>query len=277
MRQALTFGLPHVSRSISDRGGRAFATLLASFMGMPVQVHVARSYSDLADRLVEGRLDFAWLPPMDAWQLIRHTGVDPLLQAVRAGTGHYYSALFVPEASPVRSLPDLRGRRIAYVHRSSASGYLVAAARLRSLGIRPAEPALFVGSHEAVVNLVAQGGAEAGATFASLPEGVAEDRRLLSLVDTGWQSIAMERPCAMRALEAWGPIPTDLVCAWPGTSRQVRRDLVGAFEAMMADGLGPDLLQDVFGTRRFARADLGAIRTLEWSLEQLTHPEGPPC
>ena len=116
-----------------------------------------------------------------------------------------------------------------------------------------------------MVQAVADGKIDAGATFASLsdPDDPA------TIADAGWHSAPPTPGTAMRPLMVTDPSPTDVVCAWPGTSRRLRADMVAAFEALMADDAGALALRDLFGTSRFAPAEGGAADSLRHAQAQL--------
>ena len=247
MGQLVSFGIPELGTPESAEATRAFGRLLERRLNGPVQVTVATSYSELLDLLSEGRVDFAWLPPLEAAQASRTLGVDVLLRAVRAGRASYGSAVFVRADSPLQTVADLAGKRVALVHRRSASGFLVPVARLAELGVAIAEPMLFLRSHGAVVRAVAAGEADAGATFAT----VTTSDGGLQVTDAAWLRLPAEPPCEMRPLAAFGPIPSDAICAWPGTPRALRDALAGALRDAAADDEGRRLLDALFGTSRF--------------------------
>jgi len=265
MAPLITFGVPMVSSSASAGAARRLTLLLEGQLQAPVEPRVHQSYSELADGLADGRLDFGWLPPVEGWQLAEHAGVHCLLQAERAGRDQYHGVLFVRDDAAVSDAKELAGRTVGFVHRRSASGYLLPAAELSLLGVTIAGPPRFLGSPGAVVQAVADGKIDAGATFASLsdPDDPA------TIADAGWHSAPPTPGTAMRPLMVTDPSPTDVVCAWPGTSRRLRADMVAAFEALMADDAGALALRDLFGTSRFAPAEGGAADSLRHAQAQL--------
>ncbi len=251
MAQLINFGVPLLGSELSSQAGRAFAQALEESTGRPLMLRVVGSYSELADGLADGSLDFGWLPPVEAYQLAAHAGVELLLHAVRGGEGFYHGLLFAQQDSPLQSLEQLSGRSVAFVHRRSASGFLVPSAQLRAQGVQLAAPPFFCGSHGAVVQAVADGRADAGAGYGRL-EG---DPELLSVADASWLQLPAEPACPMRVLGHVGPIPTDAICAWPGISRGVREELLLGFAALMDEARGRELLQRFFGTPRFVPPD----------------------
>jgi phosphate/phosphite/phosphonate ABC transporter binding protein len=262
--ELISLGIPSPFPTLTE-GSSALGSLLGRLLDRPVRVVPAVSYTELADNLAEGRTDFAWLPPLEAVQAADYAGADLLLQAFRGRKGNYESLVFVAASSAAKRPEELAGKRIAYVHRRSASGYIVAAADLAGRGVEPTSPPLFFGSHRAVVQAVAEGAADAGATFGNAGQGALG----AAVEDAGWQEFPPEPPCEMRVLASAGPVPPDAICAWAGSSRAARRDLVRALLAAGEDSGHAAVLKGVFGTSRFVRPDLGRYEILNASLAAL--------
>jgi len=74
------------------------------------------------------------------------------------------TALFVPKDSPVRSIADLKGKRIAYPGEGSQQYPLLLKA-LQDAGMKPSDIELFKTSGSQVSTLVEQGSADAGITW----------------------------------------------------------------------------------------------------------------
>lgn len=269
MSHLTTFGIPLLSPDVSHNAGRAFAEHLERQYGDPIRLVVPASYSELADGLAEGRIDFGWLPPVEAYLLSDHTGVELLLQAKRGGKGHYFALVFVRADSELKSFEDLSGKRVGYVHRRSASGYLMAATELRRAGIVPAEPAKFLGSHGRVVEAVISGEVDAGSTYGTLKG----DRKKLDVIDAGWLQLAPDKAVSMRCIGAAGPIPTDTICAWLGTSRGSRTRLIESFAALGKKEETQKIMTRLFGTHLFVEPDGDAATRLARALLRQPRPD----
>ncbi len=262
MPQLILFGLPPtLPDAVGPDLAREFGELLGERLGAPVDVRICANYSELSDRLAEGDLDFAWLPPLPAAGLRRHCGIAVLTHAVRAGRHAYYSVIFVREDSPIDSAADLAGRRLGYVHRRSASGFLVAAATLRERGIETAPAPQFLKSHARVVDAVQQGVVEAGATFCNFAgdpdEGV--------VTHAGFRQGGLDLP--MRIVLRTEPIPADVICAWPGTQLGSRERMTEALLGLADDEAGQRMLDSIFGAERFDVTDMADLDRLDHALE----------
>jgi phosphonate transport system substrate-binding protein len=270
MGRLVTLGVPVLAAEQTGAAAAALAAVLERRLGTPVTVAVADSYSELEDDVADGEVDFAWLPPYEAAQLAAGVGVAPLLRALRGGRLEYHATLFVRADSPLVRLDDLQGKRVGFVHRRSASGYLVPAAYLVEHGIDFGAP-LFLGSHEGVVEAVVAGRADAGATYATVSDATASPPVIAS---ASWHQLP-KVAADLRPLAVMGPIPSDTICAWPGTNPSLRRQLTQAILAAGDDSADAAVLTALFGTAAFAPADEAAFDHLNRAVTTLARRRRP--
>jgi phosphonate transport system substrate-binding protein len=197
-----------------DTREREFVAALSAAFGSEVEVHRAADYRVVVAGLEQRLVDFAWLPPLVAARAARVRLADPVAVAVRWGDTSYTTVLVALPGSSVRSIADLRGVRVAWVDRQSASGYVVLRAALARAGVKLTEAfsrEIFVRSHAAVARAVLEGQVDVGATCANFDHGKAQFSRSPFAGDPGLSSEAFHV-----VFEA-GPIPSDLFA--------VRRDV----------------------------------------------------
>ena len=268
--QLILFGLPP---TLEQHRERTLASNLAHVLGdaldRPLEVRVAASYSELADDLAEGKLDFAWLPPLEAMTLARHCGSEIIAQADRGGEGGYYSVLFVPADCGISSLDALHEKALAFVHRRSASGYLAVASMLAKSGIRPEHPPRFYGSHAKVVEAVVAREVVAGATFATYSKQPTQGGELLI---SGWEQAAGKQRDACKVIAWAGPIPADTICAWAGTTSADRAAMSTSLTALGKNKKETKLLESLFGARRLIPASVQDYHLLDEAFERLLEP-----
>lgn len=195
---------------------------LSRALGVVIFPHQAVSYRNLADGLERGMLGFAWLPPMLALELEDKRLIEPVALPVRRGTTSYHAAI-IARRGTAKTLDELRGKRMAWVDRSSAAGYVVPRMHLVGAGfdmrtIFSAE--IFVNSHDAVVDTLLSGRADAGATFCTL------DPRTQRVLQAGWTAAdgTSQKPVDVVALA--GPIPNDAVFAHTSVEVELRTKLL---------------------------------------------------
>jgi len=154
--------------------GSAFAAFLEERSGLSCEPVVTESLSQLIRALAESRVDFAFLSPLGFITAEQVADVRVLLKSVRGGQPNYWSVILVRRDSGIDALDDLKGRRFAFTHLASTSGYVVPMSSLLDEGITPEEyfsEVLYAGGHSAVIRMILDGTVDAGATFADDPEG----------------------------------------------------------------------------------------------------------
>jgi phosphonate transport system substrate-binding protein len=205
---------------------RELVAALAEALGRDVVVHRAADYRVLLSGLAQGVVDCAWLPPLVAARAARGKLADPLAVAVRYGDTTYATVLVARPDSPIHSTADLRGARVAWVDRQSASGYVVLRAALARAGVKLTDAfseERFVRSHAAVASAVLGGEVDVGATCAHSEQGVVHIARSPYAGDAGLTEFEL------RVVFEAGPIPSDIFA--------VRADVLPFVREALADAL----------------------------------------
>lgn len=133
---------------------------------------LASDYKGIMDKLARGEIDIAWLgttPYVEAMSNEKHKAAMRLLvKPRRFKTTSYRGIIIVRQDSGIKNLSDLKGKKIAWVEKDSASGYLFPKALLLEAGVDPDKDfaeAGFLGKHDTVVLNVLIGKYDAGACF----------------------------------------------------------------------------------------------------------------
>ncbi len=233
------------------------------------------SYAEVVRAVTTGRVALAWLPPLAAAQLAEQHAVDVIALPLRKGGLAYHTAFIGRRGGPQR-IEDFRGSRVAWVDPQSASGYLMPRIHLASLGLDPRDffdHETFAGTHFAVVEAVAKGAADLGATYCNI------DPQTQRVVASAWTAVDTPQTRApVDVVTSAGPIPNDAMVA---TS-----ELVGVERArVMRFLLDPTerargLLQDVFNTGDFRVAHpehFGPLRHMLRAALARGHSMPPPA
>ncbi len=250
---ALRFGLsPAMGPEVARTYGQHISGIFTARLGRDVRSIVFADYASLVDCLVRGEVDMAWMPPVP-FVAAADRGAGILVIAERFGRTTFESAIMTAADSDIQQLEDLRGEPIAWVERSSASGYVFPAAHLRSVLDGSLDQVLgrqhFHGSHRAVCEAVANGWASAGATFAVRDAGG-------NIVSSGWKDLLGERADELRALAFHGPIPADNIAYRPHLPAKLIDTLTEMMAGLIKSKRGRTMLEDVFHAHRFVPGDL---------------------
>ncbi len=142
-----------------------------------VTLTIPQNYAAVVEALVHGQVDLAHLGGFTFVQARERAGAVPLVQ--RARDREFHSKL-VTAREDVRSLADLRGKRLAFGDVSSTSGHLMPAHFMRSEGVDPAvlDRAIYTGGHDATALAVAERRVDAGALDEAVWERLTGEGRI---------------------------------------------------------------------------------------------------
>lgn len=225
------------------------------------RILMARDASRMTSYLRHGRVDWVTETAATGLTLIHRASTPVLLLTERDGVSHYRSVLFVRNDSPVRTLLDLRGRRLALQNPGSTSAYLLPAITLLDAGVpmeilpspmdRPRSGGVgyVFGNTEAnIATWVMKGVVDAGAfSDVDLAELQQRDPRAASLRVVGR---SMSAPRAMELVRA------DL-------DPRVRDRLRAVLLQASVDPEAAPALRRFFGTTRFAEVTPGNAAALD--------------
>jgi phosphonate transport system substrate-binding protein len=244
-----------------DARTREFTRALEAKLGIPVVERHVGTYDELELAMTGGHIDVAWLPPLVFARLDQRAVATVLATVERPGDA-YWSVLVTSRISGITRLgvEQLRGKRIAWVDRLSASGHIVARLGLLAQGIDPRKTfasETFAGSHQEALLAALEGQVDLAATFARCdPNG--------GVVHGPWVEAGVARHEVV-LLALLGEVPPDLI----GASVRLPEETREAFRVAMVEvSRDPELapaLKAVFGGTTFlpgAAKSYGALRSL---------------
>jgi phosphonate transport system substrate-binding protein len=217
---------------------------LSGVLNCKVTVIVHPTYEALSDALATNQVDIAWITPL---AFVRASQKNPevaaLSKAMRAGDGSlfYRSIFIVKKDSPATKLADLKGKKVAWVNKLSASGYLFPKEILRREGLDPDKffgEETFGGDHPAVCKAVREGKADVAATFA---RGTKEEAELKAdgCEDGG--------PVTdFKIIASTGSLPNEVIAAGSDFPPLRYNEVLGAFGKMGKTDAGKKVLKESF-------------------------------
>jgi phosphonate transport system substrate-binding protein len=102
-------------------------------------VLLVKDQSEMIQALKEKKIDWATKGVFQALSSHEQAGAEMLLRSWREGVATYYGVIFTRKDSGIKSLSDLRGKKIAFQDRNSTTAYFVPAAILKRAGYQLAE------------------------------------------------------------------------------------------------------------------------------------------
>ena len=252
-KKPLTFGISHpYGEEQAKQASALIGPYLTRALGSPVTVKVFASYDELSDALATNGVDLAWITPLAFVQASqKNRDVTALSKAMRATDGGlFYRSVFIVKAeSKVADLKGLSGKRVAWVGKLSASGYLFPRALMKEQGLDPDKyfaSESFGGDHPSVCKAVREGTADVGATFAAEPrDGVALEAT--GCADAGPVS-------DFKVIASSNNLPNEVIAHSPEFPPTRVNDVMMAFGRMALSPEGKKLLADGFRAQGFGVA-----------------------
>ncbi|OCQ95585.1 hypothetical protein BCD67_10195 [Oscillatoriales cyanobacterium USR001] len=116
---------------------QALIEYLNKTLKRPVSIEGAKDYDTAVNLLVEEKVQVAGLGPLtyiEAKQ--RNSQIEPIAAPINKSTGRpwYKSAIIINSASGIKTIDDLKGKRLGFVSKLSTSGYMFPVVHLLDLG-----------------------------------------------------------------------------------------------------------------------------------------------
>ncbi len=152
---------------------RPILRLLEEETGRKIRFQAAPDYATVIEGVRTGQVDIAEMGPF-SYVRVKRLGTQATAVAARVvekgDIPGYYSYGITRADSPITSLAGFRGKKVCFVDKNSASGYLYPKAALLKNGISPENDltAIFTRSHDSSVLAVSNGQCDAGFAYDSV-------------------------------------------------------------------------------------------------------------
>ncbi|MBE3595177.1 MAG: phosphate/phosphite/phosphonate ABC transporter substrate-binding protein [Candidatus Carbobacillus altaicus] len=218
------------------------AQLLTDKLGVPVKVFVSTNYNGLIEAMGSGKTDIGFLNPAGYVTAKEKGYADVLLKAVRNGSDAYRAQFVVLNDSPIQSIEDIKGKKIAFVDPQSTSGYIYPSIVLKEHGIDPETDvqATMAGGHDKAILALLRGDVDVAVSF--------DDARTI---------VEKTDPDVMnktRILAYTEDIPNDTISVRSDMSEEWKQKIKDAFLAIAEDPEGKQIIQDIYSHDGYAEA-----------------------
>jgi len=137
--------------------GSAIKEYFESSMSLEVKIVVLRDYSSLIDLLKVGQVEVVWAAPLIYKTVKDSINYNLLLKTMEGDSPFYQGAIVVRKDSGIKTVEDLKGKKMAFVDEASTSGFflqnkIINDAGYSSLSFFSAFE--FVGSHDRALKLL---------------------------------------------------------------------------------------------------------------------------
>lgn len=199
--EPITLGLlPSGNRESIKVQSFNLAQKLQDKLNKPVQIYISKNYKGLIDALKTKKVDFAFFSAMTFVESEKETAMKVLLKKTWQGP-YYYSALITQKKSGIKSIHDLKNKKIAFVDENSTSGYLYPQVYLRKNKITDAyfKSVTFSGSHAQSIDLLETSKVDVVAVFADDEKGL----------KGAWTRFSKNKKSQFKIIWTSVPIPND--------------------------------------------------------------------
>ncbi|GAA0136371.1 phosphate/phosphite/phosphonate ABC transporter substrate-binding protein [Paenibacillus sp. YSY-4.3] len=247
--------VPSQNADTLEAKAKPLEKLLSDRLGIPVKVSVSTDYNTIIEAMASKKVDVGFLPPT-AYVLAKEKGAaEVILQAQRYGvqddTGapteelvdFYKSMIIVKKDSPIQSVSDLKGKRIAYQNVTSSAGFVWPAGKLMESGLDPLKDvqAITVKGHDQGVLAVLNGDVDAAAIF--------QDAR--NVVKGDYPTVFEDT----RVLTFTEPIPNDTVSIRTDMNAEWSEKIANAFIDIGKDEAGRAIIQEIYSHEGYVTSE----------------------
>jgi phosphonate transport system substrate-binding protein len=141
---------------------------LSKKLNIVVRAEILPDYGAICKAFLEGKADVGFFGSFSYGLVHAKASVEPLARPVWLnGSSTYSGYLFVSKDSGIKTVADMKGKRLALVHKATTAGYIFALDYFRSHGVDNLDEYFskvhFCGSHDSAAWAVYSGEAEIGA------------------------------------------------------------------------------------------------------------------
>ena len=129
--------IPYENPQQLARDIQPVSAFLGAQLGVKVVPTVVLDYAAVVESLRGGRTDLAFMGPLQYLMANQQCGATAILGEKYNGKPSYQAKIFVHRDSGLKTLADLRGKRMAFVDPISSSGYLYPLTVFRKAGLIP--------------------------------------------------------------------------------------------------------------------------------------------
>jgi phosphonate transport system substrate-binding protein len=153
---------------------------LSKKTGIPVEFTIMSRYANIIESFAAEKMDGAFFGSFTGALVIQKLGVVPLARPVNPdGSSTYKGYLFVRKNSGMRTVADMKGKKMAFVEQATTAGYVFPLAWLRRNGITSLDGFFseyyFTGSHDAAIYAVLNKKADIGVSKHSVYDRVRKE------------------------------------------------------------------------------------------------------
>ena len=225
---------------------------LTERLGVKVEAFTASNYIGVVEGLGSGSVDFGIIPPFSSLLAQKQSNAKPILTSKgKTGKPGYTAELYVRKDSGIKSLQDVKGKKVAFVDPSSSSGYIYPGAMLVNAGLNLDKDISyqFSGGHDKSLQLLLNKDVDVIATFDGVEDRYAKD---FPQAKTDIQKLASS-----------DMIPGVMVTTSGKMDKELQEKLEKALRDIEKDPKMKEMFTKMFSITRFTDVDQDAYKKVE--------------
>ncbi len=148
---------------------KPLAKFLSNETGVKVKLTILSRYGNIIERFTNENMDGAFFGSFTGAMAIQKLGLIPIARPVNLdGASTYHAHIYTRKDSGIKSVKDMKGKKMAFVEKATTAGYIFPLAYLKENGIDNIDTFFseyfFAGSHDASLVAVLDGKADIGAS-----------------------------------------------------------------------------------------------------------------
>lgn len=224
------------------KASTAMSEQLSKKLNQKIEVLIPTSYGTTAQGLISNKVHVAYMDSLPFILASKETDLDIIAVEKRNEKTQYDSIFVVKKGSSIKSLKDLKGKKMAFSSQTSTSGYLFPFKRLleEKLITNPKDlnsffaNILYAGGYDKALLAVLNGQADAAAVSDYAFEGAKADLYLTA-----------EQRSGLEILSRTSGVPTHLIAVSKKVPEKMRTQIQNALLAIGKEN--PDMLSSVYG------------------------------
>ncbi|OGW28068.1 MAG: hypothetical protein A2X59_03175 [Nitrospirae bacterium GWC2_42_7] len=241
-QQGILIGLiPEMNVFKQHERFKSLTDYLTKKTGTRVNITILSMYGNIIERFNAEKMDGAFFGSFTGALAIEELGVEPIARPVNLdNSSTYYGYIFVRKDSGIKTVKDMKVKRMAFVDKATTAGYIFPVAYLKEKGVLDInkffKETYFTGSHDAAINYVLDRKADIGAAK-----------------NTIYDSVRKENPRVDKELEILAEsakVPSNGLCVRKGLDKNIKEKLKKALLGLDKDPEGKAVLEK-FGAIKF--------------------------
>lgn len=241
---------------------KTVSEFLAQKIGKKIEIVVPTSYGSTAQGLISDKVHIAYMDSLPYILASSETSLEIIAVEKRNNRTEYDSLIVVAKDSPIKSLKDLKGKKMAFTSQTSTSGYLFPFSRLvQEKEIKTPDELSkyfsnisYAGGYDKALLAVANGQADVAAFSDYVYEGAKAD-----LYGTA------ETRSKVKLLVRTSGVPTHLITVSSKLSKELKQKIQTALFDLANEK--PEIFSSVYGAAALAKPNAKHVEKTQMALK----------